>query len=178
MARLNTSEAARNLVIETIGGRRTPRIRVESDMFTEGTGIPDANSAYGDGLSPGLRWSEPPSGTRSIALVAEDPDAPQPTPATHWLLYNLPGTATEVPGSIPKNPRLPQFEGAAQGRAWNGTIGYAGPQPPRDDRAHHYHFEVFCLDSSLNLPPGATRSDLMRSMSGHVLAKGELVGLY
>jgi len=178
MARLDTSETARALIIETIGGRRTPRIRVESETFADGTMIPDVNSDYGDGQSPQLRWSGRPPSTRSIALVAEDPDAPRNYPFTHWLLYNLPGSLDALPGSIPQEARLPQFDGAAQGRTSNGTIGYFGPHPPKDDRAHHYHFEVFCLDSSLNLPPGATRRELMNAMSGHVLAKGELIGMY
>src|SRR5262249_22371545 len=132
----------------------------------------------GNGLSPTLRWTDAPRATRSIALVAEDPDAPHHVPFTHWLLYNLPGYLRELPGSIPPDARLPQFDGAAQGRTSNGTIGYFGPHPPKDDRAHHYHFEVFCLDSALNLPPGATRGDLMRAMSGHVLAKGQIVGMF
>jgi Raf kinase inhibitor-like YbhB/YbcL family protein len=178
MARLDTSEAARSLMIETIGGRRTPRIRVESETFADGSVIPDASSDYGGGLSPELRWRGTPAGTRSIALVAEDPDASRHVPFTHWLLYDLPGTVNELPPSIPPDARLPQFDGAAQGRTSNGTIGYFGPHPPKDDRPHHYHFEVFCLDSALNLPPGATRGDLMKAMMGHVLAKGEVVGVY
>jgi Raf kinase inhibitor-like YbhB/YbcL family protein len=178
MARLDTSETGRNLMIETIGGRRTPRIRVESGTFADGSAIPDVNSGYGSGQSPELRWGSTPAGTRSIALVAEDPDAPRNVPFTHWLVYNLPGTLDRLPASIPAEARLPEFEGAAQGRTSNGTIGYFGPHPPKDDRPHHYHFEVFCLDSPVNLPPGATRGELMKAMSGHVLAKGELVGVY
>jgi Raf kinase inhibitor-like YbhB/YbcL family protein len=178
MARLDISEAGRKLMIETIGGRRTPRIKVESGTFADGRLIPDEHSDYGDGMSPELRWSEVPEGTRAVALVAEDPDASRHTPFTHWLLYNLPADIRELPAAIPPDDRLPQFKGAAQGRASNGTIGYFGPHPPKDDGPHHYHFEVFCLDSPLDLRPGATRSELMQAMAGHVLAKGEVVGLY
>ena len=119
-----------------------------------------------------------PPHTRSIALIAEDPDAPLHAPFTHWLLYNLPGNISEIPPAIPRDARLLQFDGAAQGRTSNGTIGYFGPHPPKDDGPHRYHFEVFCLDSPLELGPGATRADVMRAMAGHVLAKGEVVGLY
>lgn len=178
MAQLDRSEAAARLMIETIGGRRTPRIKVESGSFTEGLEIPDAHSDYGTGVSPQLRWHDAPPGTRAIALVAEDPDAPKHSPFTHWLLYNLPGDMNEIPPAIPSEARLPQFNGAAQGFTSNGTIGYFGPHPPKDDGLHRYHFEVFCLDAPLELAPGATRSELMRAMAGHVLAKGEVVGLY
>jgi Raf kinase inhibitor-like YbhB/YbcL family protein len=178
MARLDRSEAGMKLMIETIGGRRTPRIRVESGTFEEGRLIPDANSGYGEGMSPELRWSDVPPGTRAVALVAEDPDAPRGTPFTHWLLYNLPAHVSELPAAIPPDERLPQFGDAAQGRTSNDAIGYFGPHPLKDDDAHHYHFEVFCLDSPLNLRPGADRNELMQAMAGHVLAKGEVVGLY
>jgi Raf kinase inhibitor-like YbhB/YbcL family protein len=172
------NESGARLMIETIGGRQTPRIKVESDTFVEGREIPHANSDYGDGMSPGLRWSGVPPGTRSVAVVAEDPDAPRAAPYTHWILYNLPGDIHELPAAVPPDDRLPQLNGAVQGRASNGTIGYFGPHPPKDDRAHHYHFEIFCLDSPLPLGPGATREEVMNAMAGHVLAKGELVGLY
>jgi len=178
MARLGTSEAAAGLMIETVGGRQTPRITVESTTFAENLRIPDANSDYGDGMSPQLRWSGAPAGTRAIALVAEDPDAPRDTPFTHWLLYNLPGDVNELPPAIPPDEWLPKFNNAAQGCSSNGRIGYFGPHPPKDDGPHRYHFEVFCLDSPLNLGPGATRNDVMRAMAGHVLAKGEAVGIY
>ena len=178
MARLDRSEAGARLMIETIGGRLTPRIKVESGSFAEGVEIPDAHTDYGTGVSPQLRWHGAPAATRSIALIAEDPDAPLHAPFTHWLLYNLPGNINEIPPAIPPDARLLQFDGAAQGRTSNGTIGYFGPHPPKDDGPHRYHFEVFCLDSPLELGPGATRADVMRAMAGHVLAKGEVVGLY
>jgi len=178
MARLDMTRAAGSLMIETIGGRHTPRIKVESDDFADGRAIPDANSDYADGTSPKIRWDGAPDGTRAVAVVAEDPNTPRGTPCTHWLLYNVPGNMNEVPAAIPPDPQIPQLNGAAQGRASNGTIGYLGPHPPKDDGPHHYHFEVFCLDSPLPLGPGASRSEVMNAMAGHVLAKGELVGVY
>lgn len=178
MARLDRSESAARLLIDTIGGRQTPRITVESNTFADGRTIPDAHSDYADGLSPELRWIGTPSGTRSVTLVAEDPDAPRKAPFIHWLLYNLPGHINQVPAGIPSDARLPQFDTAAQGVSSRGTIGYYGPHPPKDDGPHHYHFEVFCLDAALDVPPGATREEVMSAMAGHVLAKGEVVGLY
>lgn len=110
--------------------------------------------------------------------MVEDPDARQNPPFTHWLLYNLPGDLRELPASIAPDPELSKLGGALQGRASNGTIGYFGPRPPTQDSAHHYHFEVFCLGSYLDVGPGADRDQLIKAMTGHVLAKGELVGLY
>ena len=129
-------------------------------------------------MSPELRWTGAPAATRTITLVVEDPDAPREIPCTHWLLYNLPGHIDELPAAIPPVDRPPRFDGAAQGRSSNGTIGYFGPHPPKDDGPHHYHFEVFCLDSPLDLAPGASRNEVMQAMAGHVLAKGEVVGVY
>ena len=100
------------LMIETIGGRRTQRIKVESAMFADGNLIPDAHSSYADGISPELRWVGAPIGTRAVALVAEDPDASRHAPATHWLLYNLPGHIHHIPAAIPPDGRLLQFHGA------------------------------------------------------------------
>lgn len=178
MAARTTKRNSGTLMISAVGGRDSGTVTVESPAFADGDEIPDAHSDYGDGLSPELKWSGVPPATRSLAVVAEDPDARQKPPFTHWLLYNLPADLRELPASIPPDARLPQFTGALQGRASNGTIGYFGPRPPKDDSPHHYHFEVFCLDSPLDLGPGADRDQMIEAMDGHVLAKGELVGVY
>ena len=175
--RIDKAEA-RQLMIDALESRDASKITVESPAFSDGSEIPETSSDYGDGRSPELRWSGLPSGTRSVAVVAEDPDASQNTPFTHWLLYNLPAEIRHLPESMPKDSQLPQFDGAMQGRTSAGTIGYYGPHPPASDREHHYHFEVFCLDAPLNVGPGATREQVMNSMAGHVLAKGELTGTY
>lgn len=139
---------------------------------------PLATNAVGDGVSPALTWDNVPSGTRSFAIVMEDPDVRQNTPFVHWLIYNLPGDMRELPESIPPDSPLTEFGGALQGRTTNGMIGYFGPRPPTEDGAHHYHFELFCLDSHLAIGSGADREQLIGAMAGHALAKGELVGLY
>jgi Raf kinase inhibitor-like YbhB/YbcL family protein len=159
-------------------GGDAPRVKVECPAFADGDEIPNAHSDYGEGLSPALRWSRVPDETRSVTVVVEDPDVRQNPPFTHWLLYNLPGNLHELPEGIPPDSCLVRFGGAVQGRASNGEIGYFGPRPPTDDDPHHYHFEVFCLDSHLDVEPGADRDQLIEAMTGHVLAKGELVGVY
>ena len=166
------------LAINAVEGGKAPSVNVESPAFTDGGEIPHANADYGDGLSPALTWDNAPTGTRSFAIVLEDPDVRQNAPFVHWLLYNLPGDMREVPESIPPDSPLTEFGGALQGRTSNGTIGYFGPRPPTQDKPHHYHFQVFCLDSYLDIASGADREQLLNAMAGHVLAKGELIGLY
>ena len=169
---------APQLMIDALKSREASTITVESPAFSDGSEIPETNCDYGDGRSPELRWSVVPSGTRSVAVVAEDPDVSQKTPFTHWLLYNLSPETRHLPESLPNDSRLTSFDGAMQGRTSVGTIGYYGPHPPANDREHHYHFELFCLDTPLDVGPGATREQVMNAMAGHVLAKGELTGTY
>jgi Raf kinase inhibitor-like YbhB/YbcL family protein len=166
------------LTMNAVEGSSAPSVTVASPAFENGGEIPHANTDYGDGFSPALTWDNVPAGTRSFAVVLEDPDVRQNPPFVHWLLYNLPGDTRELPESIAPDSPLTEFAGARQGRTSNGTIGYFGPRPPTQDKPHHYHFEVFCLDSYLDIDSGADREQLIKAMAGHVLAKGELVGLY
>ena len=101
-----------------------------------------------------------------------------PKPFVHWVLYNLPLALSALPESVPGTPRLPEFGGALQGRNSRGTTGYFGPRPPKGDSPHHYHFQVFAVDSVLNLDPSATATAVLTAMKGHVVAHGALVGLY
>jgi Raf kinase inhibitor-like YbhB/YbcL family protein len=116
---------------------------------------------------PRLHWSAPPPGTQELAIELLDPDAPGGT-FTHWLVYGLPPGITSL-AAVPA--------GAAEGVNGFGRRGYGGPCPPRGP-AHHYHFLVLALDTRLGLAAGAARSDLESRVSGHVLAKGELVATY
>ena len=166
------------LVISAVGATNAPSVKVESPAFANGAEIPHVHSDYADGLSPALTWDNVPPRTRSFAVVVEDPDSRQNAPFVHWLLYNLPGDMRELPESIPPDSPLTEFGGALQGQTTNGLIGYFGPRPPTEDKPHHYHFEVFCLDSHVDVGSGADKEELIRAMAGHVLAKGELVGLY
>lgn len=151
---------------------------LSSEAFQDGEAIPDQHAAEGQNLSPALSWEAGPEGTRSYALVMEDPDAPMATPYVHWLLYNVPAGTRQLAGAIPGRPQLAQPDGALQGRNDHGSMGYFGPKPPRDDPPHHYHFQVFALDTQLDLPYGASRAELLNAMEGHVLATGNLVGTF
>jgi Raf kinase inhibitor-like YbhB/YbcL family protein len=111
--------------------------------------------------------------------LGEDPDAMMtPLPVVHWVVWNIPGTVTALREGLESLDRLEDPMGLRQGPNTAGNVGYRGPRPPEGDPPHHYHFEVFALDQVLNLRAGANREDLVKAMGSHVLAKGELIGLF
>jgi len=127
-------------------------MQLTSTAFAEGGTIPKEYSGDGADRSPPLRWSGAPAGTKSFALIADDPDAPRGT----WV-------------------KLPS--GAIQGKNDFGNIGYGGPAPPRG-RPHRYYFKLYALDTTLNLPEGASKQQVEAAMKGHILAEGQLMGKY
>jgi len=153
-------------------------LRAASPDFGEGGTIPENNADYGGKVSPALSLPAFPSaGVRSLVLMMEDPDAQAPKPFVHWLI-TLPARTLTVPEGVSKTGQPAEVAGAVQGSNSTGTVGYYGPHPPVGDPPHHYHFQVFALDTALNLPPGFTRTAALRAMNGHVLARAEVVGLY
>jgi Raf kinase inhibitor-like YbhB/YbcL family protein len=152
-------------------------LKVSSGDFAADGAIPLKHSEYADGVSPALRWDAVP-GAVSYAIVMEDPDSKPIKPFVHWVAWNIPGTVTSLPEGLQEQLRLTEPEGVLQGRNSSGTHGYFGPKPPVGDVAHHYHFQVLALDSMLDIPPTSDRDAFLAAVSGHVLAKGELVGLY
>lgn len=148
-------------------------LRLTSSSF-QGNQIPLKFTCDGAESSPQLAWSEPPAGTKSFVLIVADPDAPHRT-FVHWVLYDLPAETRALSEGL---PGLGQFtNGSRQGRNDAGSLGYAGPCPPRNS-THHYHFTLYALDAKLNLPVGATQAQVETAMQGHILARGELIGLY
>ena len=161
----------KDLAINDPGLKAGARLKVTSSAIAPGGAIPQRYSAYGQSVSPPLAWSGAPAGTRSFALIIEDPDAPTPQPFIHWMAWDIPaGTASIAEGSVPA--------GARQGKLmYVSKVGYMGPRPPPGG-PHHYHIQLFALDRPLGLPDGAERPALVDAMKGHVLASGELVGTY
>lgn len=153
-------------------------LEIGSDDFPAGGSIPSTYSAYGQGVSPGLTWTGAPAGTRTFALLMEDPDAAVGKPFVHWVAWNIAPDLTRLPEAIPAVPQVPSLMNLRQGRNTRGSIGYYGPKPQVGDRPHAYHFQIFALDTVLNLVPGSTREELLAAMEGHVLATGDLVGTY
>jgi Raf kinase inhibitor-like YbhB/YbcL family protein len=150
-------------------------IVVTSSSAVPGGPLPLVYTDYGEKISPALQWTGVPATGRSLVVVMEDSDAREPKPFVHWLLYNLPATTTSLPEALPGLPRLPELEGALQGRNSRGTIGYFGPRPPRIDPAHHYHFQIFAVTEMLSLPPSASREALLEALTGRVVATGDLI---
>jgi Raf kinase inhibitor-like YbhB/YbcL family protein len=144
-----------------------------SPAFGEGQPIPAQYTCEGDDLSPPLSWTEPPAGTRSLALINDDPDAPGQT-WVHWLVYNLPPAVRALPEGVPAEGE--QSDGTRQGQTDFGRVGYGGPCPPSG--THRYYFKLYALDVVLALRPGATKAQLERAMQGHVLAEAQLMGTY
>lgn len=144
------------------------KLTVTSSAFEDNGAIPQEYTCDGAQKSPPLSWSKVPDGTKSVAILVEDPDAPKGT-FTHWMVSDLPPTTT----SLAANSALP--EGAVAMKNSKGDKKYAGPCPPSG--THHYHFKVFALDTTL---PNSidSKSKMLASMEGHVLAEGELVGTY
>lgn len=152
-------------------------LSVSSPSFKQDGMMDPKYSEYADGVSPALAWKAVPN-AKSYAIVAEDPDAKPMTPFVHWLAWNIPANVTSLPEGVQEQPRLTDPEGVLQGRNTRGSMGYYGPKPPVGDPAHRYHFQVYALDTMLDVPFGSDRDTLLKAMQGHVIGKGEVVGRY
>ena len=148
---------------------------VESPAFRDGERIPDRYVRDGQNLSPPLRWRDVPPGTRSFALVVEDPDAPRGT-FRHWAVYDIDGARTELPEGTTAGAKT---ESLGHGVNDFGNAHYDGPQPPKGHGVHHYHFRLIALDvETLDLPPKADVEAVTAAARPHVLAEAELVGIF
>jgi Raf kinase inhibitor-like YbhB/YbcL family protein len=148
-------------------------MKLESSAFAANQLIPAEFTCDGKDLSPPLTWDEPPEGTRSLALIMDDPDAPGRT-FVHWVLYNLPPQTRQLPKGVPHQVTL--AEGGMQGKSDFGRYGYGGPCPPSG--THRYFFKLYALDATIDLATGATKPDVLKAIDGRVLATAELVGHY
>lgn len=157
--------------------RAAAKLTVSSSVFEAGKPIPKKHAYKGEGenVSPALSWSGAPAGTKSFAVICDDPDAPSPkkpreNPWVHWVVHNIPADRTSL----------------AEGEAGGGTVGkndfkettWGGPMPPPGSGTHRYFFKVYALDTTLDLPADATKEQLEKAMEGHVLAQGQVFGTY
>jgi Raf kinase inhibitor-like YbhB/YbcL family protein len=145
-------------------------MKLLSSAFENQGSIPAKYTAEGEDLSPPLRWQDVPEGTRSLALICEDPDAPHGT-YDHWLIYNIPTTISVLSEGLKQLPHgIQSLQNSAE------TKGYAGPNPPSG--THRYFFILYALDTVLDLPTTATKADLLKAMSSHILGQATLIGRY
>jgi hypothetical protein len=152
-------------------------VNVTSSAFAAGQPIPRKYTGQGEDISPPLAWSNVPSGTKELALICDDPDAPRAQPWVHWVLAKIPAgtSALEEGASSAKAGKSPP--GMAEGKNDFGTIGYQGPMPP-PGKAHRYYFRLYALDVALTAGDVADKPTLLAAMKGHILATGELMGTY
>ncbi len=160
---------------------RIVTLKLTSDDFREGQPIPKVCTGEGEDRSPHLAWSKPPQETRELVLICDDPDAPTPKPWVHWVLYGIAPDVASLPAGLPPEKTLTQPLTARQGKnSWKDekSIGYRGPMPPPGHGVHHYHFQLFALDTRLEIEPGSSKDQVLQALQGHVVAKGELIGTY
>lgn len=147
---------------------------LKTTAFQPGGEIPSKYTCSGADVSPALSWTDAPAGTKSFALIADDPDAPAGT-WVHWVAYDIPASRHELPEGVSKTDQI--TGGGVQGQNDFRKTGYGGPCPP-PGKPHRYYFKLYALDTSLNLEPGATKKAVEEAMKGHVLAQAEVMGRF
>lgn len=148
--------------------------QIKSPAFEYGGQIDRQYTCDGANLSPALQWNSPPAGTQSLALIADDPDAPS-RPWTHWILWNLPARSHALPEGVPLVNEL--GDKTIQGKNDFKRIGYAGPCPP-PGHPHRYFFKLYALNATLDLQSGSNRYELETAMKPHLLAQSQWMGTY
>ena len=149
-------------------------IQITSPAFAAEAPIPLDYSCKGNNTSPALSWTEPPAGTKSFALILEDPDAPGTSAWVHWVIFNIPASMRGLDEAVPTDAKL--NDGSLQGRTSANTNGYHGPCPPTG--THHYFFKLYALDTILSLSSDANKDAVLAAIKGHVLANAQLMGTF
>ncbi len=147
-----------------------PSIEVHSVAFDANTALPISCTADGVGAPPPVAWTSVPEATKSLLVICEDPDAPLLEPFVHWIVYGIPASALDVDAQSQHDYRI--------GQNSRSDAGFAPASPPAGHGVHNYHFQVFALDTALELGEGKDRDEVLEAVGGHVLAWGEIVGTY
>jgi len=151
-------------------------LTITTTAFIDGGAIPRKHTGDGADVSPPLMWSGVPTGTTSLALICDDPDAPSRTPWVHWVIYNIPSDLTGLSEGITPVATPPEPPGALQGPNSWPTTGYRGPAPP-PGKPHHYYFRLYALDRKIETA-GLDADGLREAMDGHIVSEGEIIGTY
>lgn len=158
------------LMIFLFYGGDVMALQIQSSAFSNEGTIPAKYTCDGENISPPLSWGQAPQGTKSFALIMDDPDAPHGT-FDHWLVFNLPADTHTLPEAIKTLP-----VGTQEGKNSFGKTSYGGPCPP--DREHRYFFKLYALDQMLPLKNGASKREIELAMKDHVLQLGQVMGRY
>jgi Raf kinase inhibitor-like YbhB/YbcL family protein len=195
MRRTSICAMMASLAAVGLGGGRSlaqgtaQKITVESSAFKNGAAIPATYTADGKNVSPPISWSNLPAGTREIALILDDPDAPTQQPFVHWVIYKIPATAKGLPEGIAAGTKVEGGPAAGAIQGPNGfsaflrgggqpaPAGYRGPAPPAG-KPHHYRFKVYALNAPLDPVEGLDKTALLKAMAGKIIGEGEIVGVY
>jgi len=160
-----------------------PPLSLKTSAFSDGGDVPakyGCDVAQGAPMiSPALTWANVPKAAVTLTLIMHDTDAnPQKgiMDVTHWTVFNIPATATSLPEGV--TPDAPVADAGMQGKNIRGVNGYQAPCPPKGGPAHHYIFELYALDTKLDLPAGAPRADILKAMDGHIVGKSSYVGSF
>jgi Raf kinase inhibitor-like YbhB/YbcL family protein len=145
---------------------KTARLIVGSTVFAHEDFIPVKYTCQGKNINPPITIEKIPSGTKSLAIIVEDPDAPSGI-FDHWIIWNIPPTELIFENSAP----------GVEGKNGFGKVNYQGPCPP-EGKAHRYFFKVYALDKMLDVPFGSTKAEVERAMQKNIVAKGEFIGMY
>lgn len=152
-------------------------MHITSSAFDDGEDIPIEHTGEGADRSPPLDVGDFPDGTRSLALIVDDPDAPSTT-WVHWLIWNLPPDLTRIPAGVPQEEEVAALSGARQGTNDFDELGWGGPLPPPGHGVHHYRFTLYALSEPLDLEAGAHRDELEDALEGLTLDSTRLTGTY
>jgi Raf kinase inhibitor-like YbhB/YbcL family protein len=145
-----------------------PDLELTSPSFDDGEAVPEKHTTDGEGSSPPRGWDSVPEGTRTLALIVHDPDAPSGD-FVHWVAWNI----DPEPGELGEGAPAP-----GEGTHGFGGQGWTGPSPPEGHGPHRYFFDLYALDTELDLEPGAAREQLEEAIEGHVLGRAQLIGTY
>ena len=162
------------LICLVLTGGDLMALDIKSAAFNEGELMDAKYTCKGDDISPQLSWSGALEGTKSFALICDDPDAPFMT-WVHWVIYDIPASVTELPEDVTKEETL--SSGAKQGGNDFRKIGYGGPCPPPGG-PHRYFFKLYALDAMLDLEPRLSKKALLKAMEGHILEEAQIIGTF
>jgi len=156
-------------------GATPENLTIQVDTLAPGSTLPVEYTCAGAGSSPVISWTGVPAGTQSLVLILHDPDAPLSGGFTHWVVYNIPPDLTGIPGNVSSARELPG--GGFQGQNGRGSVGYVPPCPPAGSSPHHYVFQVYALDTTLD-NPNPNRSAILADLPGHTIGEAQVVMMF